>query len=73
MNDLTTARYFCAELYKIDPDCRQISNLHKAICYKKSREETETLQKVGVASVLFLAVTVPVLLAVTVLFTNGKK
>lgn len=71
MNDLTTARYFCAELYKIDPDCRQISNLHKAICYKKSREETETLQKVGVASVLLIAV--PVLLAVTVLFTNGRK
>lgn len=34
VGDYPTARYYSEELYKIDPDSKQISNLHKAICYK---------------------------------------
>lgn len=71
MNDFTTARYFCEELYKMDPDCKQISNLHKAICYKKlvdKREAKKELIKVGaVGAVALLACTV------VMVMTSGRK
>lgn len=34
MGDYSTARHFADELYKMDPDSKQIINLHKAICFK---------------------------------------
>lgn len=59
MEDYSTARYYCSELYKIDPDCRQISNLHKAICYKKNNEmraAKKEIIKVGVLTLLVCTV-----------------
>jgi hypothetical protein len=71
MKDFTTARYFCEELYKIDPDCKQISNLHKAICYKnisEAREAKKELLTVGaVGAVAVLACTV------LMFMTSGRK
>jgi tetratricopeptide (TPR) repeat protein len=40
--DFESARVYSEELYKIDPDSKQIKDLHRAICYKSRQSDKKT-------------------------------
>jgi mitochondrial fission 1 protein len=73
IGDYSMARHFADELYKMDPDTKQISNLHKAICFKHAAAASAARKEQQEVAITTAGVLLGVATLGMALFVSMKK